>query len=115
MEPQTTTEPTAAETHLTALKLQYPGVQELLVKVSDTDTAIAYLKPADRNVVAVALSKTAKNQLLESGEFILANCYVEGDPRLKLVGGIADGPIQIAGALAAAGTIELLEATIKKL
>lgn len=95
-------------------KQQYGEVSALEVRVSAEDTAVAYLKPADRNVVAFALSKTMQNKLLEAGEFILINTFIGGDERLRLKGQ-AEGPVQIAAAIAAAQSVELLDAQVKKL
>ena len=98
---------------LADLKKTHGDLFILEVKVSADDTAVAYLKPTDRNVLAFALQRVAKDQMLEPGEFILANCFVGGDPRLSLPTGRAETPVQLAGALAAVSLVKTLEATVK--
>lgn len=105
--------PTEQEMQLAAWKQQYGEVFELSVKVSEKDTATCWLKPADRNVLAFALQKVAKDQMMEPGEFILKNCFIGGDERLRLTTGQAETPVQMAGALAAVQLVQVLEATVK--
>ena len=111
MEPQIA--PTEQETQIAALKAQYGELFIIEVKVSEQETAVAYLKPADRNVMAYALQRVAKDQMLEPGEFILANCFVGGDERLRLTTGQAQNKLQISGALAAMALVKTLEAIVK--
>ena len=98
---------------IATLKAQYGELFIIEVKVSDEDTAVAYLKPADRNVMAFALQRVAKDQMLEPGEAILANCFVAGDERLKLTTGQAENKLQISAALAAVALVKTLEAIVK--
>ena len=95
------------------LKEQYGELFTIEVKVSDDDTAVAYLKPADHNVMAYALQRVAKDQMLEPGEFILKNCFVGGDDRLRLTTGQAENKLQISAALAAVGLVQTLETIVK--
>jgi hypothetical protein len=95
------------------LKEQHGELFIIEVKVSDDDTAVAYLKPADRNVMAYALQRVAKDQMVEPGEFILKNCFVGGDERLKLTGGQAETKEQIAAAIAAVALVKTMEVTVK--
>ena len=95
------------------LKAQHGELFTIEVKVREDDTAIAYLKPADRNVMAFALQRVAKDQMLEPGEFILKNCFVAGDERLRLTSGQAENKVQISAALAAVALVQTLEATVK--
>ncbi len=99
--------------HIAQLKEQYGELFTIEVKVSDDDTAVAYLKPADRNVMAYALQRVAKDQMLEPGEFILKNCFVGGDDRLRLTTGQAENKLQISAALAAVGLVQTLETIVK--
>ena len=105
--------PTEQEILIQNLKAQHGELFIIEVTVSEKDMATAYLKPADRNVMAYVLQRVAKDQMLEPGEFILKNCFVGGDERLRLSGGQAETPVQIAGALAAVGLVKTLEATVK--
>ncbi|QKG57006.1 hypothetical protein GKZ68_10430 [Hymenobacter sp. BRD128] len=101
------------QAQLDAWKAQYGDIFQISVALNDSDTATAYLKPADRNVMAVALMRVAKDQMLEPGEFILTNCFIGGDERLKLTTGLAQTPAQISAALAAVALVKTLEATVK--
>ena len=98
---------------ITALKAQYGELFVIEVKVSADDTAVAYLKPADRNVMAYALQRIAKDQMVEPGEFILTNCFVGGDERLRLTTGRAENKLQISAALAANALAQAFETSVK--
>jgi hypothetical protein len=95
------------------LKAKHGELFTIEVKLSDADTAVAYLKPADRNVMAYALQRVAKDQMVEPGEFILANCFVAGDERLRLTTGQAENKLQISGALAAVALVKTFETAVK--
>lgn len=96
-------------------KQQHREVLEVRVQVAEGDEAIAYLKPADRNVIAFALTKVMSKQLLEAGEFLLRNCWLGGDERMKDGSPVADDRIIVAGAIEAAGTLDLLSSSSRKL
>jgi hypothetical protein len=100
------------QAQLDGWKKQFGDVHQIDVIVSKDDTATCYIKPADsdRNIVAAAMSKFNKGQLLETGEFMLQNCWLGGDVRCK-----DEAKIAIAAAMQAAGTIEFLESSSKKL
>lgn len=95
------------------LKAKHGEIFIIEVKVSADDTAVAYLKPADRNVMAIALRGVAKDQMVEPGEVILTNCFIAGDERLKLTTGQAESRAQIAAAVAAVALVKTMEVTIK--
>jgi hypothetical protein len=104
------------QAQLESWKQQHPrGVQEITVTVAAADLAVGYLKPADRNLIAVALSKVTKNQILEAGEFLLQNCWLGGDPRMNPAASLADDDVIVAAAMQAASTVNILDASVKKL
>lgn len=94
------------------LKAKYGELFILEVKIGPDDTATAYLKPADRNVLAYALQGVAQDKLVEPGEFILTSCFVAGDERLKIAGR-AETKAQISAAIAAVALVKTLETTVK--
>ena len=56
----------------------------LRVKAADGSIAVAILKPlSDRNVMALALSNSAKYKIVEAGAVILQNCKLFIDPRIE--------------------------------
>ena len=101
------------QTQLEAWKQQYGDIKAIEVTIADGDVAVAYLKPADRNVVAYGLTKSIKSQIVEAGEFVLKNCYVGGDERLKLTGAVAENKAQLTAAIAAASLLEMFEVEVK--
>lgn len=96
-----------------AWKAQYGEIKAIEVTVADGDVATAYLKPADRNVVAYGLTKSMKSQIVEAGEFVLKNCYVGGDERLKLTGAQAETKAQLTAAIAAATLLDMYDVEVK--
>lgn len=98
---------------LAAWKEQYGEIKAIEVTVAEGDVATAYLKPADRNVVAYGLTKSMKSQIVEAGEFVLKNCYIGGDERLKLTGPQADTKAQLTAAIAAATLLDMYDVEVK--
>lgn len=98
---------------LAELKAKHGELHIIEVKISGDDTAVAYLKPADRNVVAYGLTKSMKSQIVEAGEFVLKNCYVGGDERLKLTGPVAENKAQLTAAIAAASLLDMFDVEVK--
>jgi hypothetical protein len=96
-----------------AWKGQHEEVFQLDVTIKEGDVATAYLKPADRNVMAIALQRVAKDQMVEPGEIILKNCWLGGDERLQLTGAQAESRAQVAAAIAAVALVKNMEVTIK--
>ncbi len=94
-------------------KQQHGEVAVIEVTVTPGDVAKAYLKPADRNVVAFGLAKSMKSQIVEAGEFVLKNCYIGGDERLKITGAVAQGKAQLTAAIAAASLLDMYEVEVK--
>ncbi|MBO2009170.1 hypothetical protein [Hymenobacter negativus] len=95
------------------LKAKHGELHIIEVTISATDTGVAYLKPADRNVVAYGLTKSMKSQIVEAGEFVLKNCYVGGDERLKLTGPVAENKAQLTAAIAAASLLDMFDVSVK--
>jgi hypothetical protein len=98
------------EAQVKGWKKEHGDVHVIEVKVDENDTATCYIKEADRNVTAVAMSLYAQNKPLETGEFILNNCWLGGDDRCK-----THKKISMAAAVQAKNTVQFLEATVKKL
>ncbi|HUH35143.1 MAG TPA: hypothetical protein VL022_04855 [Moheibacter sp.] len=88
-------------------KYKTPKLHILKVKVSETDTAIGYLRPPTREVKATALSMFSQSKILECGEFIRDNCWLGGDERLQMDGDIAD-----TAAVQASGVVKFLDASL---
>lgn len=103
----------ATQEQIDGWKQQYGEIKAIEVTIADADVAIAYLKPADRNVVAYGLTKSMKSQIVEAGEFVLRNCYVGGDERLRLTGPVAENKAQLTAAIAAASLLDMFEVEVK--
>lgn len=63
-------------------KKKHKEVTQIFVKISEDDTAYGYLKKPSRDHKAIAVSMYAQHQLMETGEFLLDNCWLGGDDRL---------------------------------
>ena len=103
----------ATPEQIAAWKEQYGDIKAIEVTIAEGDVATAYLKPADRNVVAYGLTKTMSNKIVEAGEFVLKNCFVGGDERLKLSGAQADTKAQLTAAIAAATLLDMYDVEVK--
>ncbi|MDO7877379.1 hypothetical protein Q5H93_21740 [Hymenobacter sp. ASUV-10] len=97
---------------ITTWKQEHGEIKSISVTVAPGDVATAYLKPANRNVVAFGVTKMASNKIVEAGEFVLQNCYIGGDERLKITGQ-AESPAQVAAAIAASSLLKMLEVEVK--
>lgn len=84
-------------------------VQKISVKVTDDDTAIGYLKPPTRDHKAIALTKFNAGQILETGEFLVQNCWLGGDERLR-----SHATISEAAAIQANGIVNFLEGSLEE-
>lgn len=63
-------------------KKKHKEVTQIFVKISEEDIAYGYLKKPSRDHKAIAVSMYAQHQLMETGEFLLDNCWLGGDDRL---------------------------------
>lgn len=103
----------ATEAQLTEWKAKYEKdgpIKVIELVVSPTEVSYGYLKPADsdRMIVAKAMSLHHQNKILEVGEFILNNCWIGGDERMR-----NDTKMSINAATFAGQTIEFMVGTIK--
>lgn len=71
------------KTQLESWKKKYKKVHKITVEVAEGDKAIGYLRNPSRDHKAIALSLYQQNKPLETGEFLLQNCWLGGDERLK--------------------------------
>lgn len=78
------------KTQIEAWKRKYNKVHKISVEVSEDDVAIGYLRSPSRDHKAIALSLYQQNKPLETGEFLLQNCWLGGDDRLKDAEEISD-------------------------
>jgi hypothetical protein len=106
---------TPVDARVAQWKAQHREVHEIRVNISEADEAVCYIRNPDRNVIAYALTKTMNKQLLEAGEFLLLNCWLGGDERCNPASPAAYDPAIVAAAMEAAGIIELLSSSSKKL
>lgn len=84
-------------------------VQKITVEVSNDDTAVGYLKPPKRDHKAIALTMFNSGKILETGEFLIQNCWLGGDVRLK------DNPaISEAAAVQANGVVNFLKGSLEE-
>jgi len=98
---------------IAAWKEQHGTLTAISVTVAEGDVAVAYLKEADRNVMAFGLTKMANDRIVEAGEFVLKNCFIGGDERLKLTGPAAETKPQVAASIAAASLLRAMEVSVK--
>ncbi len=98
------------KTQIEAWKKKYGKVTQISVKVSEDDTAIGYLRKPNRDHKAIALSLFNQNKVLETGEFLLQNCWLGGDERLKDAEDIAE-----SAAIQANTIVNFLEGSSKEI
>lgn len=92
-------------------KKEHKTVHEIRVKVSEDDEAVGYLKSPDRNIIARAAQLHAQDKLIEVGEFLIANCWLGGDMRIR-----EDEDVAVSAAIFTSGNlVEFKETQIKKL
>lgn len=95
---------------LAAFKKAHTDVFKISVKRADGTKAVCYLKPADRNVTAMAMSKMGANKLLEAGEALLTNCWLAGDEDIK-----TNDKLYVAAAQQAYSAFDIPESEVEKL
>jgi hypothetical protein len=78
------------KTQIEAWKKKYNKVHKITVELPKGEKAIGYLRSPNRDHKAIALSLYQQNKPLETGEFLLQNCWLGGDERLKDAEEIAD-------------------------
>lgn len=94
-----------------ALKKVHGTVHEIVVdaKGDATELSYGYLKAPERIHLAKAMSFMAQRLPVEGGMFLLNNCWIGGDERMK-----TDDVISFNAAVTASGLIDFRESTIKK-
>jgi hypothetical protein len=84
-------------------------VQKISVEVSEGDTAVGYLKPPTRDHKAIALTSFNNGKILETGEFLIQNCWLGGDERIK------NNPVvNEAAAVQANGIVNFLKGSLEE-
>jgi hypothetical protein len=78
------------KTQIEAWKKKYNKVHKITVELPKGEKAIGYLRSPNRDHKAIALSLYQQNKPLETGEFLLQNCWLGGDDRLKDAEEISD-------------------------
>lgn len=85
-------------------------VYEISVEVSENDIAIGYLREPKRDEKALALSMYNQHQILETGEFLIQQCWLAGDERLK-----TDADIYEAAAIQAKNCVNFLKGSARQI
>jgi len=91
-----------------ALDKQYGKISEIEVDVNDSEVSIAYYKEPAREVKAKAMSLYMDKKLVETGDLLIANCFVAGDERQK-----QHPEISAAAAVVMNGNVTFLTARLK--
>jgi len=92
-------------------KKENSEVHEITVEVvPGIEHGVGYLKGASRDVAARAMTMYTQSKILETGEFIINNCWLGGDERLK-----SDEKIAMAAAVEANQLVEFMTSSVKKL
>ena len=103
----------ATPEQLAAWKKEYEKdgpIKIIKLIVSPTEHSYGYLKPAggSRIIVAKAMSLHHQKLILETGEFILNNCWLGGDPRMT-----TDPKMSINAATFASQTIDFMQGSME--
>ena len=91
-------------------KNAHGAVTMISVDVTEKDKAVGFLKKPTRNVTAKAMSLYNLNKVLETGEYLLQNCWIDGDERL-----INDEDVSMAAAVQAKNLVEFKTGSLEKL
>jgi hypothetical protein len=96
-------------------KSRHKSVTEITVRTDEGETLRGFIHNPDRNVIAQALTMVINKKILEAGELLLMNCWLGGSERMNPNNPDCDDSVVVAASKEAAGTIELLAASSKKL
>lgn len=66
-----------------ALEKEWGKVTEIEVDVNESEISIAYYKEPVREVKAKAMSLFIDKKVVETGDMLIANCWLAGDKRQK--------------------------------
>jgi hypothetical protein len=91
-----------------ALEKQHGKLIEIEVDVNESEISIAYFKEPVREVKAKAMSLYMDKKIVETGDLLIANCFVAGDERQK-----QHPDISAAAAVVINGTVSFLTARLK--
>lgn len=91
-------------------KSKYGGVSEISIEVAEGDTAVGYLRKPNRDHKAVSVTLYNQDKLLECGEFLLQNCWLGGDERLK-----DDEKVSDSAAMQATNIVNFLKGSSREL
>lgn len=91
-----------------ALEKQHGKISEIEVDVNESEISIAYYKEPIREVKAKAMSLYLDKKLVETGDLLIANCFLAGDERQK-----HHSEISAAAAVVMNGNVTFLTARLK--
>jgi hypothetical protein len=117
--PETTYVGQVSEEQITEWKKLHGKIHVIHVVVESpegeatNEVAVCYVKKSDRNIIAAAMGLLADKKDLQTGELVIQNCWLGGDPRCKMGGGNED--VAVAAAFYAKTTITLLNGYVKNL
>ncbi|MCO5253360.1 MAG: hypothetical protein M9892_03225 [Bacteroidetes bacterium] len=66
-----------------ALEKEWGKITEIEVDVNESEISIAYYKEPVREVKAKAMSLFIDKKVVETGDMLIANCWLAGDKRQK--------------------------------
>lgn len=89
---------------------QYLDMIKVKLPNADNEFAVCYLKEPPREIKAKAMTMYAQKQIMETGEFVIQNCWLGGDERIK-----TDERISEAAAVEANGLVEFYETFSEKI
>lgn len=99
-----------SQEQLAKWKKEHGTLYKIAVERSKGNHAVCYLKPADRNITALAMSKMGAQKILEAGEVLLTNCWLGGDEDIK-----TNDRLFVGAATKAYEAFDFAESSVEKL
>jgi hypothetical protein len=87
-------------------------IKQIELTEANGNVSIGYVKKPNRIIIANAMSMVMDKQQIPAGEYLLDNCWMGGDPRMKSLE-YADTDIRVGAAWAMYENTPLLVAEVK--
>jgi len=98
------------QAQLDGWKKKYDGLHKIEVEISESEKLTCYLREPSRDQYGTCAMIAQKKTALAGGEYILNDCWLGGDERIK-----TEDKVYISAALSAMELFDFLPSSISKL
>ena len=98
-----------SKSRMASWKKEFGKVHKIEVKVSESEKVTGYLREPSRDQYGTCAQIAQKKTALAGGEFILNNCWLGGDDRIK-----SDDKVYISAAISAMELFDFLPSSISE-